>query len=114
PAAAPAAEAAPEPSAAAAAAPAPAAESAELVFTAGHRVAAVRVGAAVGGPREADVGVAAARGLRLLQRDVGQSLELRIHHAPRRGRREEIGNQVAAGDDESCRADGLDEVSACW
>jgi hypothetical protein len=40
-------------------------------------------------------------------------LELRVHHAPRRGLREEIGNQVAAGDDEASRADALDEVSAC-
>src|SRR3954453_17211623 len=72
-------------------APAAAAESAEVIFAARYRVAAGGVDAAVGRSREADVGVAAPAGLRLLQRDVGKSLELRVHHAPRRGLREEVG-----------------------
>jgi len=39
------------------------------------------------------------RGRERLERDVGQSLELRVQHAPGRGLREEIGNQIAAGED---------------
>ena len=82
-------------------------------FVAGKRVAAGRVHAVVGRAGEADVGVAAAGRLRFLERDVGQPLELGVHHAPRRRLREEVADEIAAGDDEAGGADGLDEISAC-
>ena len=53
------------------------------------------------------------RRLRLLERDVGEPLELRVHDAAGRRLGEKVRNQVAARHDEPRRADGLQKVTTC-
>ena len=105
-----------EPAAATSATPAaapaatPAAEAAaEVVELA---VAAGGVHAAVGVAGEADVGVAAPLGLGLEERDVGESLELRLEHLALRRLRDEVADEVAGRDGHAGQRDGLYEVSA--
>ena len=84
----------------------PAAEVGEITIAAGGVDAVVRIAS------EPDVGIRAPAARRFLEGHVGETLELRLEHAPGRRLREEIGHQVACRQRDARRGHRLHEIPA--